>query len=528
MALSPDGSRLATAGAGGAIVWNLAVLKSAPIALKGQGSYGVAFSSDGTRLAISDSEHHVRVCDLRCERPPISPPGERRGVDVQSVAFVAGDRMVVSVGSDPNLNLRFWDAATGNSLGMLPGHSDKVWGASVSPDGTTLATASSDGTAKLWNPRPPDHEFAVLHASDTDSSGQMAFTPDGQLLLVVHDVGRVGPDSTGALDYHDSNLEVSGFDTRSGTEQFHRHIRKIGKRTTGGVLLSNGGAIAVLLPFPDASHSFTTLQVSTGEQLAVIDHIVSHSLPPPLGQFVAVQRPDRPIELVDAATGQTRCVLGGTEPVDLRAVSPNCDVLAVRLKKRADQLVIWDVPAKRARSTHRAIRAVWGGMTFSPDGRILAAGDGTAIQLFDVLTLKPIGSLAGHTEDVGCLAISPDGRTLVSSDVSTLKIWDIAARAELLSLSSPIRGVRQILFAPDGRSLAFYAAETGAHLLRTTMPDDLATEDLSRRREGRQPLPPGTAFPLEQLTPPVAEPRLIGDVKAAGGKEEMPFSGSKP
>ncbi len=44
---------------------------------------------------------------------------------------------------------RLWDLA-GNELATFKGHSDGVTSVSFSPDGQILATASSDGTARLW------------------------------------------------------------------------------------------------------------------------------------------------------------------------------------------------------------------------------------------------------------------------------------------------------------------------------------------------------------------------------------------
>ena len=68
-----------------------------------------------------------------------------------------------------------WDAATGQEKGALTGHTDNVNSVAFSPDRTTLATGSSDGTILMWDVSP----YIALQplAADFDGDGNVGF-PD--------------------------------------------------------------------------------------------------------------------------------------------------------------------------------------------------------------------------------------------------------------------------------------------------------------------------------------------------------------
>jgi len=65
----------------------------------------------------------------------------------QSIAFSSdGVFMAAGIGG----TLVIWNPTTQQELLRRMGHSDSITSLSFSPDGTTLVTAGSDGTVRLW------------------------------------------------------------------------------------------------------------------------------------------------------------------------------------------------------------------------------------------------------------------------------------------------------------------------------------------------------------------------------------------
>jgi hypothetical protein len=80
-----------------------------------------------------------------------------------------------AVGKVGKPGAKAWDVRA-----TLEGHTATVWGITYSPDGTLLATASKDGTVRLWNART-GKPVASLGGHEGDVHG-VAFSADSKLL----------------------------------------------------------------------------------------------------------------------------------------------------------------------------------------------------------------------------------------------------------------------------------------------------------------------------------------------------------
>lgn len=145
---SPDGSRIATAGADGTVKLWVAANGKLQATLAAEGAIqALAFSHDGQRLAASGrSGVHVwsATDGLQLTMLP--------DVNVAlAIAWSRDGRLIATAGE--NAKIRVWLVDTGQLLTILDGHREAVRGLAFTPDGSRLVSAGADNVALVWNVR---------------------------------------------------------------------------------------------------------------------------------------------------------------------------------------------------------------------------------------------------------------------------------------------------------------------------------------------------------------------------------------
>jgi WD40 repeat protein len=485
MAISPDGTWLATAGHDGtARIWDAATGKQQAILAGHIGAvHGVASSPDGTWLATASSDGTVRTWDpvTGMQRAiltghsnwvnavAVAPDGSclatashdltvriwDAAARVQRVILIGHTGWVYGVAFSPDgawlatvsgdRTARIWDAATGKQQAILTGHVGGVHGVAFSPDGTWLATASSDGTVRTWD--AVTGEQRALLARHAGGASGVAFSPDGTWLATASSYGavRIWDAETGeqcaVLVGHTGGVRgvlVAPDGTWLATVGGDRTVRTwdavIAKQRatlTGhtdwvnAVAVAQGGAW-----FATASSDGTARiwDAVTGEQHAILaGHVggVRGVAVAPDGSWLATVGSDGTLRIWDAATGEQRAVrTGHVGAVNAVAIAPDATWIATVGGDRTTR--IWDAATGGQRASLTGHTAPVNGIAVAADGNwLVTVGGDRTVRVWDAMTGEQRAVLVGHTGGVHGVAVAPDCvRIATASHDGTLRIWD--------------------------------------------------------------------------------------------------------
>jgi WD40 repeat protein/tetratricopeptide (TPR) repeat protein len=440
VAFSPDGTRLAISGHSGlALVADLSRGTWRRIGSRSRPTHAdvwdVAFDPAGRRVATA-SNHGAQVWDARTRAKRLSV-SHGRGNPVRGVAFSPDGRLLVTAGYDGAAGV--WDASAGHRLlNIVARPFTLLFGVAFSPDGCLVATACHDGTARVWDVSTGAQVLQVTH--DKPVHG-VAFSPTRRVFATASDDGSAGvwDLSTGAQLLrmtHPAPVKAVAFSPDG---------RLLATAGVGGTVLWDADTGAELLQVSRDRHQFGVAFSPDGRLLAVAGwskalqlwQLREESSPAPEQEAITGAK-SRPAPLSTTAIGRLAHARS-RHPVRryrLIAAAALCAVAVSLLVILPQELsgggssgatppahpstgtpLGWQRSASRANPDYDMVDDV----AFSPDGTMLAiaSGEGTSTYLWNLASGK-MTTLTDpgdpSKDNINGVAFSPNSKTLAVGD----------------------------------------------------------------------------------------------------------------
>ncbi len=531
LALSPDGTKLASAGADGNVrLWEAASGKSIKAFGEQKAALGpIGFTADNLGVVAGVGEKAL-LWDLEGEllETFTTPKQAVRGVallptsaltpaanvtgfgvvlagadgslrlrdrtsslilkghvgPVQSVRF-AGPTQVLSGGDDKTV--RLWNLADGKELRQFAGSTEAVQSVAVTPDFTKVLAASTDKNVRRWNLANATLETTWPHAKAVE---RVTVSTDGTRMLTSELQGSVQVWDL-AL-----GLPMERFEIERGSAG-------IGFGPTVQTLITSLGKAATKLPV----HATSVGQADTAGETAQVSLLAVSAA----GQVVTTGV-DKKVKLWDATGKPVREYAGLAEVANTVAIDNTAKLLAAGAGKK---LHLWNLDNGAAVKT-LDIPQVSTALAFIPTEGLLAVASADFVRVYrhaDGVLLEELAPgfsvqdmevahqgrmlvlagkegkvsidtrrlalvIAGHTGEVTSLAYSPDGAQLVSGGADkTVRIWKTTDGVAVRSIPGHTDVVTDVAFGTAGivslskdKTLRLWNAGNGAVITNSTLP----------------------------------------------------------
>jgi WD40 repeat protein len=296
----------------------------------------------------------------------------------------------------------------------LTGHRGLVVALAYSPDGRTLASASADGTARLW-----DLNTGKLTATLQSPAARaycVAFSPDGKTLAV----GYGGPNGLVQM------WDIDPLTRRQFWEAHLRATRGVAFNQVNGFWqLATAGDGAGIRIWSFVSYGVPMGNHGKGRPAGALAwnrngrYIADVTLRPAFIRVWETQSPSSSTNGIQPYRKTSRISDWGHSI----AFHPTADQIVAGLDRT---VAVWSPSDYGPPLMWPAHAGAVLGVAFTPDGETLLTGgaDGL-VKLWD-----PAGRLR-HTfdwkiGDVGAVAFAPDGLTAAAGGYETILVWDVA------------------------------------------------------------------------------------------------------
>ncbi len=424
----PDGSRFVSSSIDGNIcVWNLDTHEQlATLTRRAFDPKWIipAISHDGHRMAFGSKYREVSIVDVDTNKLVSAVTGPKG--NVTAIKFTP-DGKCIAFGSSyaTATTVTTWDCEARQRIGLHRGHTDFVSRLASSPDGQLLASASWDGTTRLWS----------LHAAE----GFVALDPQQEMLLSV----ACSPDGTRLYAGSNSGSIVE-IDAVTGdcTARFRGHLSSVLDLAvdSSGQEVVSASADRTLRAWDAETRSCTA--VMKGHEGAVGAVAVL-----PDGKRCVSGSNDKTIRVWDLTTGQELARFVGHEE-QVVSVAIRADGRRLASGSRDRTVRLWDLETEEELAVLRGHDAAVDTVVWMPDGRrIASSGWDHTIRVWDVASGTELLAIRGAQPKI---ASSADGtRILSGGQDESVRVWDSETGEELTVLQGP-EIIEAIVMTPDG------------------------------------------------------------------------------
>lgn len=345
------------------------------------------------------------------------------------------------IGADPHQVFGWSEGAASVRAGRrslrasLEGHTGLVRSARFSPDGTRVATASTDATARVWN--TDGTGTALVLEGHTAALTGLEFSPDGTRIVTASwdNTARVwsvdSPDEVTVLGGHPSAVRWAGFSPDGA---------RVLTVSGGGVAQAN---VTVRMEAADGSGEATMLEGIRGR--FILAHFGA-SVP-----IIVTAGEDNTVQLWNPnRAGEPVVLEGHTAPVTWANFSPD----GTRIVTTSEDMTarVWNPDGTGEPVVLKGHTDFISGASFSPDGaRIVTASSDRTARVWNADGTGEVMVLRGAADRLYSPSFSPDGtRVLAASTDRVAWVWNADGTGDAVALEGHAIVILWAEFSPDG------------------------------------------------------------------------------
>jgi WD40 repeat protein len=392
VAFSADGRYIAYGGQNGTIMIHKLVLETLEPQLRLQQSSSLqghtgavtslSFAHDGKSLVSTASDHNIRIWDIRAGTSKLL-----RDTNEISVLSKASWPQLAAcspyndaiVGGFSDGKVLLWETITGGHYRVLKGHTDCILSIAFSQNGSKIATASKDGTVRVWDTKLCVLQQTLLSHFD-DSFQSVIFSPD--------DTHIVSGSFGNTICFWDAVIATAA-KTRTSSYVAATNIGKEFGRFESPFIIANNE------------------------------------------ELMLAMRSSQRVQLWAEELNETSFALEPLQRSLVCCTAFSAARQAIAIGSRDEVVSLWDI---RTGQEHESISLHDGGglnvlgnmihnVAFSRDGKMLASGSGTgsardpgcddSVRVWDLEAWREVAVFRGHNGPILALAFSSDNQHLV-------------------------------------------------------------------------------------------------------------------